>query len=173
MTKATARWRKWPAISSQLGLGEKDFCPRSRHRGGGCADLVARTREPGHAGRAGVDPKASPYSAAYDTAGIARATGRGSAGVLEYGTDCGWLCASWGCPLKKPSTRTSRESEPAQVWREAIAELEVEQLIFLDGSGATTQMTRGHARAPRGQRSKNHAAGPRCPASSAPGVSFV
>jgi transposase len=30
--------------------------------------------------------------------------------------------------------------------------MDVEQLIFLDESGATTQMTRSYARAPRGQR---------------------
>ena len=35
-----------------------------------------------------------------------------------------------------------------------IARVDVEQLIFLDESGATTQMTRSYARAPRGQRVK-------------------
>jgi hypothetical protein len=63
-----------------------------------------------------------------------------------------------GLPLKKALHARKRENEPAQrqrqVWRAAVAELDVEQLISLDESGATTQMTRGYARAPRGQRVK-------------------
>src|SRR5262249_38673210 len=47
-----------------------------------------------------------------------------------------------------------------QDWREAIAEVEVEQLAFLDESGATTQMTRPYGRAPRGQRVRE--ATPQC-----------
>src|SRR5262249_7942888 len=69
---------------------------------------------------------------------------------------CGWPCASWGCHLKKALHAQERDSEPAQqrrqAWREALAQVDVEQLIFLDESGATTQMTRSYARAPRGQR---------------------
>ena len=65
----------------------KKISARGRALGRWMRRYGGRTDEPGHAGRAGVDPKVSLYSAAHDSAGIARATGRGSAGVLEYGTD--------------------------------------------------------------------------------------
>jgi transposase len=61
-----------------------------------------------------------------------------------------------GCPLKKALHAQEQDSEEAQrrrqAWGEALAQVDVRQLIFLDESGASTQMTRRYARAPRGQR---------------------
>ena len=54
-----------------------------------------------------------------------------------------------------PRTKTaSKRSSAGKRGREAISQVEVAQLVFLDESGATTQMTRNYARAPRGQRVK-------------------
>jgi len=71
-----------------------------------------------------------------------------------------WLALrQLGLPLKKKALHAQeQDSEQAQrcrqEWRETLAEFDVEQLIFLDESGATTQMTRNYGRAPRGQRVK-------------------
>ena len=72
----------------------------------------------------------------------------------------GWLWVvvrQLGLRLKKSrSTPQEQDSEPAQqrrqAWRDAVASIEIERLVFLDESGATTQMTRTWGRAPRGER---------------------
>ena len=69
-----------------------------------------------------------------------------------------WLALrQLGLPLKKKALHAQEQDSKAaqrrrQAWREALAQVDVRQLIFLDESGASTQMTRGYARAPRGQR---------------------
>lgn len=42
--------------------------------------------------------------------------------------------------------------EARQVWHEQLKDVPVEKLVFLDESGAKTNMTRTHGRAPRGVR---------------------
>jgi hypothetical protein len=39
-----------------------------------------------------------------------------------------------------------------QTWWETVKEMEAERLVFVDQSGATTEMTRRYGRAPRGER---------------------
>ena len=46
-----------------------------------------------------------------------------------------------------PENRQRRE-----VWWETVSRIEPERLVFLDESGATTEMTRRYGRAPRGER---------------------
>ena len=66
----------------------------------------------------------------------------------------GWPCR-WDCRSKKWLHTQEQDSEQTQrrrqAWQQAIRQLEVEQLVFLDESGATTQMTRHYGRAPPGQ----------------------
>jgi hypothetical protein len=81
-------------------------------------------------------------------------SGSESRSALKCGVDV--VRSASGRPLKKRSTRSSRIASQRtggrQVRREAIAHMDVEQLISLDESGATTQMMRNYARAPRGKR---------------------
>src|SRR5439155_17267658 len=52
-----------------------------------------------------------------------------------------------------PRNRETPEGQRRrQAWREAIGQIDPAQLVFLDESGASTQMTRNYGRAARGQR---------------------
>lgn len=57
---------------------------------------------------------------------------------------------------KKSLHAEEQDTEEAQrrrrEWREEVSRLDPEQLVFLDESGATTEMTRRYGRAPRGER---------------------
>ena len=47
---------------------------------------------------------------------------------------------------------TPEAQRQRQAWREAISAIPADQLVFLDESGASTQMTRNYGRARRGER---------------------
>ena len=60
-------------------------------------------------------------------------------------------------PRKKKSTHAAEQDRPdvaeaRRVWFDQFADVKVNQLVFLDEFGATTNMARTHGRAPRGQR---------------------
>lgn len=60
---------------------------------------------------------------------------------------------------KKKALHAQEQEDPdtqarRQAFREALAAVPVERLVFVDEAGATTSMTRTHGRAPRGQRVK-------------------
>jgi len=59
--------------------------------------------------------------------------------------------------VEKKSLRATEQDTPEnrqrrQAWREQVSQLDPQQLVFLDESGVTTQMTRRYGRAPRGER---------------------
>ena len=62
-----------------------------------------------------------------------------------------------GAAAEKKSLHAQEQETPEaqqrrQIWRETIKQIDPEQLVFLDESGASTQMTRNYGRAPRGKR---------------------
>jgi transposase len=67
-------------------------------------------------------------------------------------------CKPWDCGVKKTLHAAEQDNEPArerrQAWWEQISGLDPACLVFVDESGATTNMTRGYGRALRGERVK-------------------
>jgi transposase len=62
-----------------------------------------------------------------------------------------------GLPRKKKSTHAAEQDRPdvkaaREVWFDQFAEVGVDQLVFIDEFGATTNMQRTHGRAPSGER---------------------
>lgn len=61
-----------------------------------------------------------------------------------------------GLRRKKSIHASEQDSEEGrrrrQTWREQIASIDARRLVFIDESGATTEMTRRYGRAPGGQR---------------------
>jgi transposase len=53
---------------------------------------------------------------------------------------------------KKSLIATERDEAARAAWREAMADIPAERLVFVDETGTHTRMTRLYARAPRGQR---------------------
>lgn len=87
----------------------------------------------------------------------ARTAGAGATPAFERGLALDGGGAPVGLAAKKESLHAQeQDSEQAQqrrqAWREEVAAIAVERLVFLDESGSTTQMTRTRGRAPRGER---------------------
>jgi len=62
----------------------------------------------------------------------------------------------WNLTFKKTLHASEQEREGVQqarkIWLEAQPNMDIEKLVFLDETWATTSMTRSYGRAPRGQR---------------------
>src|SRR5271166_4614885 len=110
----------------------------------------------GDGGGAGVAAGANPQAAGSDAAGITGATASGPGRGLEYRAVVAGLAADGTAAQKKSLHAQEQETPEAQqrrqAWWEAITQIDPEQLVFLEESGASTQMTRNYGRAPGGER---------------------
>ena len=70
--------------------------------------------------------------------------------------DCAPFCWKWDCAGKKSLHATEQDTESGKAkrkaWREQVDGISADRLVFMDESGANTDMTRRYARAERGQR---------------------
>lgn len=70
--------------------------------------------------------------------------------------DCPLYCWKWDCAGKKSLHAAEQDTEGGKAkrsaWRELVAGIAADRLVFLDESGVTTDMTRRYGRAERGQR---------------------
>lgn len=71
-------------------------------------------------------------------------------------SDCAPYCWKWDCAGKKSLHAAEQETESGKekrnAWREQVAGISADRLVFLDESGVTTDMTRRYGRSERGQR---------------------
>ena len=78
------------------------------------------------------------------------------AGALQYSASVASAPADEAA-AKKKSLRAQEQDTPEnrqrrEAWQERIKPIDPRQLVFVDESGATTEMTRRYGRAPRGER---------------------
>ncbi len=60
--------------------------------------------------------------------------------------------AGWVAKEKKTLAASEHDPEARAAWWQAVTELNLDKLVFIDEAGTHTAMTRTHARAPKGQR---------------------
>jgi len=66
---------------------------------------------------------------------------------------CGGPSAAWAGRRKQDTgSRAERDEEARSVWREAVAQLDPEQFVLVDESGANIALTRLYGWAPQDQR---------------------
>jgi transposase len=91
-----------------------------------------------------------------DVGGVAATAGGRICFEREHGADLA-CTQSHGVTAKKKSLHAQEQETPEgrqkrQAWQEAIRTVAIEDLVFVDESGITTQMSRAYGRAPMGQR---------------------
>ena len=68
----------------------------------------------------------------------------------------GYGCSVWSCGVKKTLHASEQDTDVGrlrrQAWWQQVSQIDPQQLVFLDESGITTEMTRRYGRASRGER---------------------
>ena len=137
-------------------MGEEDFGSPQADWAGRATAVATRTGQPRDGRSAGLDSGTNPAAARFDADGIAIAAARSQGLSVEHWAAVVGIAAD-GTAAKKKSLHaqeqdTAEAQRKRQAWWEAIRRIDPGQLIFLDESAATTQMTRTYGRARRGER---------------------
>jgi len=118
--------------------------------------VAARTAKPGNRDGAAVAREADSTTAGSHADGVARAVAADAGYAPEHRSLVAGVAADGAAAEKKSLHAQEQETPEAQrrrqAWWEDIRSVDPDALVFLDESGASTQMTRNYGRALRGER---------------------
>ena len=99
-------------------------------------------------------PKPVPGPVAVKTAAVMAALPArlGEHADATLGEHCSWWRAASGVAVSTATMSRARNEAARATWREAVAPIPPEDLVFLDETGSHLGYTPTHARAPRGER---------------------
>ena len=144
------------AIWGEHSVGLEDFGAAAENGadGAGGATLWAAQQGDGGGGRAVAE--LDWRAAGLDAAGVATAAVEDAAGLAQHRTAVG-CAARVAAAAPKKSLHAQEQDTPEnrqrrQAWWEQGKPIDPRQLVVVDESGVTTEMTRRYGRAPRGER---------------------
>ena len=118
--------------------------------------MAARTEKPRDPSSTAVVREADSPTAGSDVDGVAGAIAAEAGSAPERRSLMAGVAADGAATEKKSLHAQEQETPEAQrrrqAWREDIKSVDPDALVFLDESGASTQMTRNYGRALRGER---------------------
>src|ERR1700738_3272932 len=152
-------WGTGQAVRCELAVCEEDIGPAAAKRPDGAAGAAgARPGEQDHPcdgslTASTVRGRVGPHSCRVAAGGMV-----GTEGVDQPGAVMASVAADGPPSEKKSIYAREQDSEEGrrrrQAWREQIASIDPRRLVFVDESGATTEMTRRYGRAPGGQAAR-------------------